>query len=1007
MISVCINGTERDDIIPIAGGSVSMTAAHVASSGITVQVPTGSAEPQECDYIQLIDRSKNLLNPAAGALTGVGSAAATQVLDGDFTIQSNWTSNAVTVSISDNQATLSATGTDSDAHYFRTTTGFVSAMATGHRYYIYTVVQVVSGEYILQFMYQDANGYYMQAASAMIPAGYSGPVGFIADVPPDAQSSYRYIHTLMDTSGASAFLAESIVSKCEIIDMGTASSNPFYNMTADQMSTMVQKKEYWEGPSQLGGVDCTVAQDGAITLDGRMVAVPNMIEIVPTLQINTAANSNPLFTMANGQKYTISKTVLRGSVSGSASLSAFDTDGNAIANKVFDIFLASLPFTLTAGAVNAGGASTSSSVGMLRLAPSLGSVWSAYTFRLQLEPSSTQTAWVPYYRYTTYAGVIRAADQHDMGIAADLPIKLFNLTISGNADMMAGIFCDLMFPAGATVQQVLMGNHSGDSWFDSSLGEFNGLRIRLEAEGISIGTVDTFAGSMLSDTAYLWGSYVNDVLDTLASAAGAWWEITPDKAFNMRFSSYHPAAPIFLTPDAAAYEMEPSRDSYTMYSAVRVIGGKGRGAYKSYHPSHGGYGLDPTNISSYTDTTIILEYPVHSNLGVLMYWGNTQDISTYDIRIGWSGIDDNNPNVDMLATYGSAEIKAANGFMLSSKWGDPAQYEYSQLAAQYYPLFPIMARLIDTDLSAQIQSQRGGNGIVEYELKDDSISDFQVAMVAGANFLAENARPAVSIKFKTQQAGFRPGQRMSSCNIPYYGIAGDYDVGAVTATIISSGAESEVAWEYEIEASNIQYRDPLKSVFYTATKATFKLGDDTPVGDGRFINNEVDIQTSITARAIDPSTCSAFESQGWTCAAFEANGWTCDQFEHLLKEWNYLGHFLTDAARADLIQLLNGGTAAASLDTRTIYFDYVAELAPFNRVYAVPMIGSPIISGSQAIMSYIIDAGTVFDYPITVLKCGPSPSSRENMDIPVSIDKSVTSPLGDYTLTITKKDVIL
>ena len=1000
MIRTYINGTLRNDINPEVGGSVSTTAAHVAGSKITVKVPVGNVEPQECDYIKLTDESRNLLNPAAGSLTGVGSSAAIQAIsNGNFATDSNsdmipdgfTLSNASPISLTGGELTFKAT-----AQYGSCSYG--TALTAGHRYFIRAEVKAFTSAAKLQIT--KGSGIYSYALHS--GDGVYHTLSFIADVASGYANASCYIQ-----DGSSSNWQNISVQNFMAIDMGTDSSNSFYNMTQYQMLAMVQKKlasaGYWEGSSQLGGVDIAVDSTGTPMLDGTAPVAFN-IEISPVLAATLTANSSALFTMKSGQQYTLSRTAVSGSiVSGFFATRLVDTAGiSASVNQICSV--STYPSTITAGSTSP---STSLQVGVAYISISAGATFSNYTFRLQLEQGSTETAWEQYYKNTVYAGVIRAADQEDMGFSPNLPYKLFDLTIDGNADLIAGVFVDLRFPAGATVQQVLLGNHSTDSWYNSAMGPFEGIAYRLEAEGIMIGTVDAFTQATLSESAYLWGSYISDVLDTLAGAAGAWWEITPDKVFNMRFSTYHPPAPFTLDSNAKIYDIQPSRDSYTMYSAVRVEGGNGRGTYLTRGlEKQGVYARD--NIAGYTDESIQLYFPVFDTLDVIMHWGSVQNYSDYAIRIGWAGIDDSNPDIDMLATYGSATLKAANGFKLSSKWGTDPQYDVVEVSAQYYPLIPIMVRLLSKELAADIAAQRGGTGVVEYLLKDDTIIDFPSASIAGANFLQANGRRAVNVKFKTRIAGFSPGQLISNSNIPYYGVSGDYTVGAVTATIIAADDGSgAVIWEYEVEASSVAYRDPLKSMFYVAPKATFKLGDDVPVADGAYVENEVDIQTTITARALQPPTATAFEAQGLTAAQFEAEGLTCDQIENLVKEWDYMGHFLTDAARADIIELLNGGAAADTLDTRDLYVNRTLDASPWNEKYEPAKIGSPIISGSQAVTLYIIYAGDIFGNVIDTLYFAQSTNGRVNMEAPVSIDKTAANPLGDYTLTITKKDVIL
>ena len=92
------------------------------------------------------------------------------------------------------------------------------------------------------------------------------------------------------------------------------------------------------------------------------------------------------------------------------------------------------------------------------------------------------------------------------------------------------------------------------------------------------------------------------MLDQLAEVSNAWWEITSDKVFNMRYTSTRAQAPQNLDEDSAAYNISVSRDAYTMYSAVRVVGGQAPGTYQEYKiTKNGETGLRFERIDEKTD----------------------------------------------------------------------------------------------------------------------------------------------------------------------------------------------------------------------------------------------------------------------------------------------------------------------------------------------------------------------------------------------------------------------
>ena len=602
---------------------------------------------------------------------------------------------------------------------------------------------------------------------------------------------------------------------------------------------------------------------------------------------------------------------------------------------------------------------------------------------------------------TVFAGTIKEIKQQDAGNSGSIPYRYYDLTITGNADYVAAVFVDLQFPAGSNMQQVLMGNHSGDAWYNSALGTFVGLKYRLAAEGIAIGTVDDFSNYSLSEVAYLWGSYIADVLDSLADTAGAWWEITPDKVFNMCYKVSRENTPFTLDANAPAYDLEPSRDSYTMYSAVRVEGGKGKGVGIIATLSAG----SQVGAAYVSNQKITLNKPVYAFAEAQAIY----DSGSY-LRIGWKGIDDNNPNVDVLASFGSPDIEAANGYTFSALTG------YNIIAIVYYPYIQIVERLLDQELASEIVAQRGGTGIVEYLLKDDTITDFGSAAQAGTAFLADNAKRAQSVKFKTRVPGFRPNQTIAGCNIPYYNVTGDYQVGAVTASILYE--DDFAVWEYQIEASNVNYRDKIRAMFFTVQRAVFKIGDDLPAFDGRYIKSEIDVQTEITFDATLPYTATGWDALGRSAADWDALNMTAGQYGTTLKEWeSTMANIMTQAMKNNLAAVINGdmtpigkGNQAPTFGTNVLVFDGTDESGNSAESQNIVSTAYPVRSNNEIITTFFIDESSA-KFLISTLNFwnhrGIDAPNTLNQSISIPIDKRSTNPLGAYALTITKRDVVL
>ena len=306
---------------------------------------------------------------------------------------------------------------------------------------------------------------------------------------------------------------------------------------------------------------------------------------------------------------------------------------------------------------------------------------------------------------TVFAGIIRGIDQQNMGNSPDLDSKIYKLTIASNVDRLSGMLVDLQFPSGANINQIIFGNHPAQTWYNSSFGEFYGVfETRMAPEGITLGTVDDFTNISLSETAYLWGSYISDVLDSICDAAGAWWELTNDLIFNMRFSFNAIDAPFSIDENAPIYDLESSRDSYTEYSAVRVVGGSGdggliEGMMAAYEQA------DPTNgliIRSATEAE--LAYPLSKDIQIFEESTSIPGGGLYPVRIGYTGINDNDTDIDILVSYGSTKIEVKNGFSFLYPLSGQDSIDY-----QYVPLIPIVCRLVSKELRRSAAEMASSN----------------------------------------------------------------------------------------------------------------------------------------------------------------------------------------------------------------------------------------------------------------------------------------------------------
>lgn len=221
----------------------------------------------------------------------------------------------------------------------------------------------------------------------------------------------------------------------------------------------------------------------------------------------------------------------------------------------------------------------------------------------------------------------------------------------------------------------------------------------------------------------------------------------------MRLTSSREVAPIALTENTSAYNVQVTRDAYTMYSAVRVVGGDGKGQYEEYQIKKNGVtGLRFERIS---DTVIRSRYPLFSINTVYNVGSGLPSNVPAVVKVGFKGIDDDDPSCQALMNYGGYEITLKEGY----SWLDiTPDTNYIQVNGNL--LIQIYSRLVDSDIAAQIRSQRGGTGIIEYVIEDDSITDFSDAR-HGCRSLLETKCPTSLYSF-LQNTDSRVGDRASA-----------------------------------------------------------------------------------------------------------------------------------------------------------------------------------------------------------------------------------------------------
>ena len=920
---------------------------------------------------------KNLVDVKNGLSSVVGTGTANQILtNGNFASTSGFGTDADrTLSTVNNVMTVTTmtNGAALDVNLYK-----YSLLTALHRYYVKTRVRVNSIANLINIEIccnGDVKDDFITIPASQITADAWIDISAIKDISANSTGtvSVRAIYSSKLVSGTTLQISPIV-----FIDMGTsASSKSFYNCTASQMFDLIGS-DYWEGEKTIGGVTCSISNN-VITINGN--AATNMGVVVN--------DTSSRVQVVPGKNYTVSNTVLSGSGTGYDNmwclLNATSPEWVYAVNNVHPSTLVDSYVTFTA---------TDKAINYIEIYADAGSTFDNLKLHLQIEQDGV-TDWDPYvepsnlsadtflssgdtFEYdgndcringltvpftgeliarkkgqliintdfiyhksitkvvfknnTIFAGTILSLTQHDAGYSDNVDIKNFDAQIASNADFVSMVLCDMVFPVGANVTQILRGNHATDKWYNSALGIFDGLYDkRIKPEGISLGVVDDFSNAALSDTANLWGQYVDKILDSLATAAGAWWEITPDKTFNMRAAGNRDAAPLTLDNSAPAYDLSVTRDAYTLYSAVRVIGSKeGRGArlVESFTPTADTQTITLSHKISSIDNNAFrcADYgTMFGHAAGALHLIDSSSGYSDAFAVGVKGIDDDNDSYPILFSYGSNTLEAKNGYAFTSAY----KFEFA-----YCPVAPVVTRIVDDDLVDEIQLQRGGSGIVEYILSDDTITDFNAAAAAGTAFLAANAKRAKTIKFKTQITGFKVGQILQG-DISYYGISGSYQINKVTASVLSADV-----WEYEIEASTVTYRDPLVSL-QGVQRTVFKLGaNDAVISAGISAGCDIGIDTTLTLQSVQPQTWADFETTYTDWASLERFYSDWEAIEKFVTGAVITGQYLTDAGRARIVEALacpgNYGKSLYASAKIKLYADdvLVATLTPFGNALA-------------------------------------------------------------------------
>lgn len=512
-----------------------------------------------------------------------------------------------------------------------------------------------------------------------------------------------------------------------------------------------------------------------------------------------------------------------------------------------------------------------------------------------------------------FAGTILKKEQ--ASVVTMPAFKIYTLSIAGNKDLVSTIFVDMTAPAGSTINEILFGSHDETTTF------FPGVfPTRIAPEGITLGMVDDFSYFTLAEPASLWGRYVSDMLDELCSVAGAWWEITPDRKFNMQYQNRFQGQEIQLNVQSQAFDVQASADALTFYSACRCIGGVGKGRVIPSLPVYGSYEEKRfanriyQEIDTNSDGTSVCKKLVSTT----PLWSCKQITQTSlkgltstqpaVIHVGYKGIDDADPSYQALMSAGGTTIEAKDGYEFAVMQSNTHNVSLACNTIAF--ALNVYARVYEPGLAKEIAAQRGGTGVIEYAIIDDTITDFSTAFSAAQNFLKQNGKRASVINF-SQFSPVDIGQPVT-VDLPYYGLYGAYQVTKIAASTVLDSTTDSAIWRYDVEASNIDYRDPYHDLWNRPVAAKFTLDGEQSPSDGVYLSEPITVSSTIAVlRGGKPMKWDVVVGDSWDILQENYPTWyTLCYFNGITQEEIYIGKYLTEYGKAELLKFISGSDDA-------------------------------------------------------------------------------------------------
>lgn len=260
-----------------------VTLNGTATADTTFTLPANAVTLGTGVYTASLTAKNGYTTGAVTAAFQQAAQAAQVITNGNFENGiTGWETVSANATTSNETITLTAVGTDSGEHMLQQ---WPFAYVAGHKYCCFAYASVMTAIVKLKVYYNQPGIGYVENDSNNINAGQSGRLSVIVQLPSNVSDALFRV-ALQNSADQGAYIANgenAIISSCMVVDMGADASNPLYNLTVDQMSTLFPS--YFSGtqtitmPTPLASISAgspsTFTTQAGQTIPSVQIAIPS------------------------------------------------------------------------------------------------------------------------------------------------------------------------------------------------------------------------------------------------------------------------------------------------------------------------------------------------------------------------------------------------------------------------------------------------------------------------------------------------------------------------------------------------------------------------------------------------------------------------------------------------------------------------------------------------------------------------------------------------------------